>query len=382
MTVILRRKRKKRSRARWMVPVTVTVLVVVVGGWLWLRPMRLLQAAPGDGTETATETASPQPTPGEQPPAEDVRLAGDTQVEQVLIPGGDSGLNEWPAEESAVTPPPTGAESTTMDDDPLDDPTAARAEVDTASGNRTIELARQLYEKGERTAARQRLNTLLAQSNDAREQTEIRAILKRWADEMIFSREIIDNDPLMESYTIESGDRLVRIGQKYDVPYEAIMQVNGITDARRIRVGQRIKVLHGPFHVKIDKSAFRMDVYLRDVYVRSYRVGLGSENGTPEGTWRVKERLPNPTYYPPASASDKRIIPPGDPRNPLGEHWIGLAGIAGDTVGREGYGIHGTIEPESIGKAVSLGCIRMHNADVGQLYNLLMPGKSQVTIIP
>ena len=134
--------------------------------------------------------------------------------------------------------------------------------------------------------------------------------------------------------------------------------------------------------MKIYKSKFRMDVYLQDLYIRSFRVALGSENGTPEGVWRVKNRLENPTYYPPASATDKRIIAPDDPNNPLGKRWIGLEGIEGACVGHEGFGIHGTIEPDSIGKAVSLGCVRMHNEDVALLYKLLQPGKSQVTILP
>ena len=85
---------------------------------------------------------------------------------------------------------------------------------------------------------------------------------------------------------------------------------------------------------------------------------------------------------PPTSAPIKRVIPPDDPKNPLGEHWIGLKGIDGDAVGREGYGIHGTIEPEAIGKAVSLGCVRMQNRDVEFLYKLLLPGHSTVTTLP
>ena len=160
------------------------------------------------------------------------------------------------------------------------------------------------------------------------------------------------------------------------------MVVNRISNPRALRADQKIKVLRGPFHARIYKSKFRLDVYLGDVFVRSYRVGLGAENGTPEGVWRVKERLENPTYYPSPSAADKRIIAADDPNNPLGEHWIGLEGIDGEARGREGYGIHGTIEPESIGKAVSLGCIRMHNEDVAFLYKLMLPGKSTVTVLP
>jgi lipoprotein-anchoring transpeptidase ErfK/SrfK len=166
------------------------------------------------------------------------------------------------------------------------------------------------------------------------------------------------------------------------VPHEVIMSINGIPAPEKIRAGQKLKIPRGPFHARIYKSDFRLDVYLGDVYVRSYRVGLGATGSTPEGIWRVKERLPNPTYYPSASATDKRIIPPDDPNNPLGEHWIGLEGIDGAAVGHDGYGIHGTIEPDSIGKAVSLGCVRMHNEDVAALFGMLLPGKSQVTIYP
>ena len=57
-------------------------------------------------------------------------------------------------------------------------------------------------------------------------------------------------------------------------------------------------------------------------------------------------------------------------------------GVKGDAVGHEGYGIHGTIEPDSIGKAVSRGCVRMLNEDVKTLFSMLLPGKSTVTVLP
>jgi LysM repeat protein len=262
------------------------------------------------------------------------------------------------------------------------DPTATRASSDTRTGNQAIEAARKLMDGGQAIEARHQLNALLKTDLGETASAEVRALLTRLADDTIFGRRSMPNDPLVESYTVQAGDVLLNIAKNYDVPYEALMLVNGIADATKIREGQKLKVPRGPFHVKICKSKFRMDVYLQDVYVRSFRVGLGTENGTPEGVWKVKNRLENPTYYPPASATDKRIIPPDDPNNPLGKRWIGLEGVEGDALGHEGYGIHGTIEPESIGKAVSLGCIRMHNEDVGVLYNLLMPGRTTVTILP
>ena len=197
-----------------------------------------------------------------------------------------------------------------------------------------------------------------------------------------FSTRRLPNDPLIGTYTIQSGDALVHIAKNFDVPYEILMRINRIRNARNIRGDQTIKIVNGPFHGRIYKSAFRMDVYLQDTFVRSFPVGIGLDDATPEGTWKVKNRLSNPTYYPSPSAEEKRIIPADDPKNPLGEHWIGLEGVEGAALGRFGYGIHGTIKPESIGKQASLGCVRMHNDDVAFLFGLLKPGKSTVTILP
>ena len=67
-----------------------------------------------------------------------------------------------------------------------------------------------------------------------------------------------------------------------------------------------------------------------------------------------------------------------DIENPLGERWIGLVGTAGAAVGIERYGIHGTIEPESIRQSATLGCIRLFNEDVEFLYDLAV---SQETVV-
>ena len=74
------------------------------------------------------------------------------------------------------------------------------------------------------------------------------------------------------------------------------------------------------------------------------------------------------------------MIEADDPKNPLGERWIGLTGIDGHAVGKQSYGIHGTIRPESIGKQESMGCIRLTNDDVAKVFELLVGGKSTVTV--
>lgn len=380
--MIVRRTRRRRTSRRRLALFALVPLLLAAGGWWWWR-------SPDEATAQSTtppdvQTAAPLPAP--TPPSE-TRLTAQEEPTPppptpatVLIPPDDEPEEEpapLPPALPEFTPPPTVALPT-----PEEDPETARASSAARSGNAAIDAARKAYETGRVLEAREQLNNLLQRTQDAGEANEVRTLLRRIADETIFGKRNTPNDPCVTEYTVQSGDRLANIAPQHEVPHDVILLVNGIADATRIRVGQRLKIPRGPFHVRIDKSEFRLDVYLRDLYVRSYRVGLGTEGGTPEGMWRVKNRLLKPTYYPPESASDKRIIPPGDPTNPLGTRWIGLEGVEGQAVGREGYGIHGTIEPESIGRAVSLGCVRMHNEDVEFLYALLQPGRSTVTIVP
>ena len=86
-----------------------------------------------------------------------------------------------------------------------------------------------------------------------------------------------------------------------------------------------------------------------------YRVAIGTDTSpSPAGVFTIVNRVTHPTYY-----HDGKVIPPG-PENPVGTRWMGLSD--------KGYGIHGTNEPHSIGKAASHGCIRMGRRDLEDLF--------------
>ena len=379
----MRRRRKQRSKLT--LPILFLAGMVAAIWWFW----------PDKSTELPMLTT---PTDGvsENGQNQDTEKSAETSVPEAVIVDAE----ESPADEilspvgagNAPTSDPQPSEPAMADaaasDDSQPDPKTQQPREDKPgaseqlSTNPRINASLHRYQSGQVVAARQELNRMLSISRDATEQAELRRHLKKIADATVFSRTRIDNDPLTTTHTIGSGEYLINIGKQYNVPYEAIMLINGIEDPTKIRAGQKLKVPNGPFHVKIKTSKFRLDVYLGDYYIRSFPVALGADQGTPLGKWIVKDRLPNPTYYPPASAVKKEIIPPNDPTNPLGEHWISLEGTEGDAVGRNGYGIHGTIEPESIGKAASMGCVRMHNQDVAFLYKLMMPGHSTVMTEP
>jgi len=159
------------------------------------------------------------------------------------------------------------------------------------------------------------------------------------------------------------------------------MTINHINRPESLQAGLPIKVIKGPFHTKVYRSTFTMDVYLQNTFVRSFKVGLGKSGmETPTGLWRVKTdgKLEKPIWTNPA---DGKTYHPEDPDYPLGSRWIALEGLSGDAKNRTGFAIHGTKEPEQIGSAGSQGCIRMHNGDAILVYNIMFPGLSQVEIV-
>jgi lipoprotein-anchoring transpeptidase ErfK/SrfK len=92
-----------------------------------------------------------------------------------------------------------------------------------------------------------------------------------------------------------------------------------------------------------------------------YSVAIGKPSSpSPVGTFSIERRVKNPTYH-----HGETTVLPG-PGNPVGTRWMGLS--------IKGYGIHGTNEPRSIGKAASHGCIRMAKADLEEMYELVSIG--------
>ncbi|MBD3919527.1 L,D-transpeptidase family protein [Paenibacillus sp. PR3] len=110
-----------------------------------------------------------------------------------------------------------------------------------------------------------------------------------------------------------------------------------------------------PLQIRVDKMTHRLAVMSGDIIVRSYKVGLGADR-TPEGSFLISEKV----------------------RNPNGRD-DGPYGSRGMTLSDTNYAIHGTDEPQSIGVDDSLGCIRMSQEDLEELYDLVPLG-TKVTI--
>jgi lipoprotein-anchoring transpeptidase ErfK/SrfK len=165
---------------------------------------------------------------------------------------------------------------------------------------------------------------------------------------------------------VKEGDSLSMIADEYRTTAELIKRENGLT-SDVIRVGQPLRVWTGRFSILVDKSQNILTLKSDGEVVKTFRVSTGKDNITPVGTFKIVNKLRNPSW-----THDGKLIPAGNPENILGTRWLGFD--------IPSYGIHGTTQPESIGQQATAGCVRMLNNEVEMLYDLL-PTNTEATVI-
>jgi lipoprotein-anchoring transpeptidase ErfK/SrfK len=133
---------------------------------------------------------------------------------------------------------------------------------------------------------------------------------------------------------------------------------------------------HAPGTVVISTSERKLYYVLGGGKALRYAVGVGREGFQWSGVEKISNKQEWPDWRPPEDMLRRRPDLPryiaGGPWNPLGARALYL--------GASIYRIHGSNEPETIGRAVSSGCIRMHNDDVVDLYNRVKVG-TQVVVL-
>lgn len=142
--------------------------------------------------------------------------------------------------------------------------------------------------------------------------------------------------------------------------------------------GASLKVPNQTLSIYVKKTKFRLDVMLGNILLRRYAVGIGKDNRSPEGKFTIATRLKDPHWFKPGGAAGG--LPPDHPENILGTRWMGFAAKDGFPEAAT-FGIHGTKEDQTIGTESSNGCIRMHNADVEELFEWVAAGTA-VEIVP
>ena len=407
------RRRKGRS-GRWLV-----LLVVLAGGgvlfWLSLPGPRSTQASqeprnalverattqPANNaprtaiTPPSRPSVAPPQAPSSSPPPATAPSSPLRGAAPPLVQSGGASSRADRASELLSGGLGTGADAPEVVASGTTDPAAGdlatvAVVVDAAESNGASGRLDELEELAGRDpiTARSRLTELVvAGSLPPGEAFRARMILNRLGEVLMFDPSVLPQDPFVAKYVVQPGDSLSRIAKNADLKSEWMMikRINRITNPNSIRVGQSLKIPVGTFHAVVSKSDYLLDLFLENdegrVLIASCPVGLGEFDATPVGRFVVREqsKLINPQWRNPRTGE---FFYSDDPENPIGERWIGIRGI--DETNQEllGYGIHGTIDADSIGRMESMGCIRMHDPDVKLVYDALTERGSIIEIRP
>jgi len=375
---------RRRGRFSFKGPLTVLVILGVVGlSYYMIKASGGTSQANGDQANLAIDV-----------PAESDRAKPSARTNPPIPP--------TPVNDPAITPRDDQRRPVASEPQPNPPrasqprqaaPPPAPGQVEPRAGDKTtsaavrekIETGRTMLQRNQLVAGRAALNDALAGPISERDAAAVRSEIAAVNEKLIFSPLIEKADPYSAAHVLQPGEFLSTVAPKYDVPWRFIQRINRISDVRRIRADQRLKVVKGPFRVVVDKSEYRADVYLDTgadrMFVRSFKVGTGEFDSTPIGRFVVRKhsKLTNPEWVNPRTG--ERYLS-DDPNNPIGEHWIGLRGVDENTEQMRGYGLHGTIEPNSIGTQSSMGCVRFMPDDIELLFAMLVEEKSTVTIRP
>jgi lipoprotein-anchoring transpeptidase ErfK/SrfK len=163
-------------------------------------------------------------------------------------------------------------------------------------------------------------------------------------------------------HIVKPGETLNLIAGNYHRSIRQLLAANPrIINPNLITPGQAI-IIPGlpepasiPYTIQVSIGRKSLTLLRRGQIVKTYPIATGKMlTETPTGEYVIVNREPNPG-------------------GPYGALWLSLS--------KRGYGIHGTNDPSSIGKAVSKGCIRMHNRDVLELAGTV-PNGTRVIIRP
>ena len=125
------------------------------------------------------------------------------------------------------------------------------------------------------------------------------------------------------------------------------------------------------YKIIIDCNETHLYLFQGEELIKSYSVAVGNSDAgksTPAGHYRIASKLKDPILV----WRSGKVIPPNDPRNSYGSRWIGLVDIA--TGKYRGCGIQGTNVEGSIGRKITVGCVRMNNKDIIELFDLVNLG--------
>ena len=231
------------------------------------------------------------PVPGATPPAAAPPIVVDNNIPSL-------GEFDLPPIDDGTSLPPLETPSA-----PLDDSLTSMANQELAPPSSAFATARPAIEAALKRGELQQAHLLLTQwygdrSLTADERNEVESLLSQLAGTVIYS-----TDHRLEApYRVKPGDTLETIAQAYNVPWQLLAKINGISQATAVMPGQELKVLRGPFSAVVDVERQQLALVLSDRYAGRFSVKTEGEAAA-EGEWVVTQKqMPNP------AVGDSKIV--------------------------------------------------------------------------
>lgn len=184
----------------------------------------------------------------------------------------------------------------------------------------------------------------------------------------------------LQTHVTAKNEDLFQIAQKYRLSVDQLAYANGFP-ITTIKVEEGTKLIIPTWRILPNNppaNGVVINLPERTIYLfrggkfdRIYPISIGDEEAqkgrfaTPDGNYKIIEKIKDPTWFPPSWAKDPKPVGPG-PNNPLGDRWVGLS--------LPRTGIHGTNEPLNIGNSVTHGCMRTYPHLVREIFDLVEVG--------
>lgn len=396
--------------------VVVVMLGVVWGVWKMLNKQSVLPEGLRDGSitlEMPQANFGPQPTPGTPPAALDIQGPGHghahspatpgalpenrqathlgatnngyqpSPARDVIVPPGMHGHSPVPPTDDVAIAPPTSEPSNPYATSPAmpptdrfadtgppvmnaadvdrsayvtpDDSTAQASDSDSRAFKLALEGAQDQLARGEFAEALFTLSLWYGSEEvPAEMESQLIESLDQLAGKVIYSREHL----LEPAYQVQSGETLEDIAVKYDVPWQLLANINGITDPMAVQAGQPLKVVRGPFNAQVSLEKQELTLFVGRRYAGRFPVAFGNDPQPMKGEYAVREKETQRTFI----DREGRTFAPGAPGNPYGPYWIGLGGR---------LGIHGKPDVATNPANESTGAIMVEQTDAVDLFAIL-----------
>jgi len=233
-----------------------------------------------------------------------------------------------------------------------------------AEAKRALLILASIYEKRKDLLKAHKIyQDIIEQFPDANDVQKVQEALDNLNIKILFATTPTDDSFF---YKVEKGDTLGKIAKKFSTTTELISKANNLKN-NNVILGSKLKITRSRFSIAVDKSQNILTLKADGNIIKTYRVSTGKDFSTPVGTFKIVNKIENPTWY-----TAGAVVSADSPKNILGTRWLGIS--------EPHYGIHGTTEPESIGKQATAGCVRMKNSDVEELY-VIVPVGTEVVIV-